>query len=124
MLPSRGPAARILGAVVRAEARPSERPAPQPDALRIHVIDGLSVEGFAEHQLGSRKARVALRMLGVAQGRPVSVERLADALAEGELEDMGLSTAPTQAKLVDLIQEFRNAPAAPSSRRVKVGAAD
>jgi DNA-binding SARP family transcriptional activator len=80
MPPSGGPAARILGAVVRAEARPSERPAPQPDALRIHVIDGLSVEGFAEHQLGSRKARVALRMLGVAQGRPVSVERLADAL--------------------------------------------
>jgi DNA-binding SARP family transcriptional activator len=66
--------------VVRAEARPSERPAPQPDALRIHVIDGLSVEGFAEHQLGSRKARIALRILAIAQGRSVSVERLADAL--------------------------------------------
>ena len=70
----------MLGAVVRAEASQSERPVPQPDALRVHVIDGLSVEGFAEHTLGSRKARVALRMLGIAQGRPVSVERLADVL--------------------------------------------
>jgi DNA-binding SARP family transcriptional activator len=56
------------------------RPAPSPDAVRVRVIDGLSVEGFAEHQLGSRKARLALRMLGIAQGRPVSVERLADVL--------------------------------------------
>ena len=80
MLPSRGPAPRIVGVVVRAEAPPSARPGAQPDALRIHVIGGLSVEGFSEHQLGSRKARVALRMLGIAQGRPVSLERLADVL--------------------------------------------
>ena len=56
------------------------RPVAQPGALRMHVIDGLSVDGLAEHQLGSRKARVALRMLGIAQGRAVSVERLADVL--------------------------------------------
>ncbi len=56
------------------------RPVAPPDAVRIRVIDGLSVEGFAEHQLGSRKARLALRMLGIAQGRPVSIERLADVL--------------------------------------------
>ncbi len=80
MLPSRGPAARILGAVVRAEAPPSVRPVSPPDAVRIRVIDGLSVEGFAEHELGSRKARLALRVLGIAQGRPVSIERLADVL--------------------------------------------
>jgi DNA-binding SARP family transcriptional activator len=80
MLPSRGPAARILGAVVRAEASPPLRPVSTPDALRVRVIDGLSVEGFAEHHLGSRKARLALRILGIAQGRPVSIERLADAL--------------------------------------------
>ena len=64
----------------RAEAPPTVRPVAQPGALRIHVIDGVSVEGLAEHQLGSRKARVALRVLGIAQGRPVSVERLADVL--------------------------------------------
>jgi DNA-binding SARP family transcriptional activator len=66
--------------VVRAEAPPSLRPVSPPDAVRVRVIDGLSVEGFAEHQLGSRKARLALRMLGIAQGRPVSIERLADVL--------------------------------------------
>ncbi len=80
MPPSGGPAARILGAVVRAEAPPSVRPVSPPDAVRIRVIDGLSVEGFAEHELGSRKARLALRVLGIAQGRPVSIERLADVL--------------------------------------------
>jgi DNA-binding SARP family transcriptional activator len=48
--------------------------------VRIRVIDGLLVEGFAEHELGSRKARLALRVLGIAQGRPVSIERLADIL--------------------------------------------
>jgi DNA-binding SARP family transcriptional activator len=80
VIPSGGPAARILGAVVRAEAPPSVRPVSPPDAVRVRVIDGLSVEGFAEHQLGSRKARLALRMLGIAQGRPVSIERLADIL--------------------------------------------
>jgi DNA-binding SARP family transcriptional activator len=80
MLPSRGPAARILGAVVRAEAPPSVRPVSPPDAVRVRVIDGLSVEGFAEHELGSRKARLALRVLGIARGRPVSIERLADVL--------------------------------------------
>ena len=72
--------ARILGAVDRAEAPPTVRPVAQPGALRIHVVDGLSVDGLAEHQLGSRKARMALRILGIALGRPVSVERLADVL--------------------------------------------
>jgi DNA-binding SARP family transcriptional activator len=66
--------------VVRAEAPPSARPVARPDARRIHVIGGLSVEGFAEQQLGSRKARVALRVLGIAHGSPVSLERLADIL--------------------------------------------
>lgn len=56
------------------------RPVPSPDAVRVRVIDGLSVDGFAERDLGSRKARIALRMLGIAQGRGVSIERLADIL--------------------------------------------
>ena len=41
----------------------------------------------------------------------LQVERLADALAEGELADMGLSVVPTQTLLADLIGELRNAPA-------------
>ena len=66
--------------MVRAEAPPSVRPASPPDALRLRVIDGLSVDGVAEHELGSRKARLALRMLGIAQGRPVTIERLAEVI--------------------------------------------
>ncbi len=66
--------------MVRAEAPPSARPVSVPDALRVRVIGGLSVEGIAEHTLGSRKARLALRMLGIAQGRPVTIERLADVI--------------------------------------------
>ena len=66
--------------MVRAEAPPSARPVSMPDALRVRVIGGLSVEGIAEHSLGSRKARLALLMLGIAEGRPVTIERLADVI--------------------------------------------
>ncbi|HYA00292.1 MAG TPA: AAA family ATPase [Candidatus Binatia bacterium] len=48
--------------------------------LRVHVLGGLSVEGLAEPALGSRKARLALRMLAVAGGSPVPVDRLVEAL--------------------------------------------
>lgn len=72
--------ATILAAVVRAEASSPARPSPPPDALRIHVLSGVAVEGLTEPDLGSRKARIALRVLGIAQGRPVSVERLAEVL--------------------------------------------
>src|SRR6202043_3690307 len=49
-------------------------------ALRVHVIDTLRVEGFTEHELGSRKARTALRLLAIAARRPVSADRIADVL--------------------------------------------
>ena len=49
-------------------------------ALRVHVIGRFSVEGFSEHELGSRKARTALRLLAVAAQRPVSADRIADVL--------------------------------------------
>lgn len=49
-------------------------------ALRVHVIDTFRVEGFNEHQLGSRKARTALRLLAIAAQRPVSADRIADVL--------------------------------------------
>jgi DNA-binding SARP family transcriptional activator len=48
--------------------------------LRVRVIGEFSVEGFTEHELGSRKARTALKLLAVASGRSVSAERIADVL--------------------------------------------
>jgi DNA-binding SARP family transcriptional activator/tetratricopeptide (TPR) repeat protein len=52
--------------------------------LRVHVIDGLGIDGMTERDLGSRKARVALRLLAIAAGRPVSAERMADVLWQDE----------------------------------------
>jgi DNA-binding SARP family transcriptional activator len=49
-------------------------------ALRVHVIGTFSVEGFTEHELGSRKARTTLRLLAAAARRPVSVDRIAEVL--------------------------------------------
>jgi DNA-binding SARP family transcriptional activator len=54
--------------------------------LRVRVLGGLVVEGFTEHDLGSRKGRLLLKVLVLARGRPVSVDRLADAVwADGDL---------------------------------------
>jgi DNA-binding SARP family transcriptional activator/tetratricopeptide (TPR) repeat protein len=49
-------------------------------ALRVHVIGTFNVEGFTEHELGSRKARTALRLLAIAARRPVNADRIADVL--------------------------------------------
>lgn len=46
----------------------------------MHVIGTFRVEGFAEHDLGSRKARTALRLLAIAAGVPVSTDRIATVL--------------------------------------------
>ena len=46
----------------------------------MHVIGTLRVEGFAEHELGSRKARTTLRLLAIASGAPVSADRIASVL--------------------------------------------
>src|SRR4051794_19306999 len=51
------------------ESRPS---------LRVRVLGGFSVEGIDEHDLGSRKARLVLKALALARGRPVTVDRLVD----------------------------------------------
>jgi DNA-binding SARP family transcriptional activator/predicted ATPase len=48
--------------------------------LRVHVIGTLRVDGFAEHELGSRKARMTLRLLAIAAGSPVSTDRIAAVL--------------------------------------------
>lgn len=49
-----------------------------PGGLRVRVLGGLTVEGLAERDVGSRKGRTVLKALAVARGRPVSRERLAD----------------------------------------------
>ena len=46
--------------------------------VRVHLLGGLSVEGMAERDLGSRKGRTVLKVLAAARGAPVSVDRLAD----------------------------------------------
>jgi DNA-binding SARP family transcriptional activator len=55
-------------------------------SLRVRVLGGLTVEGFSEHDLGSRKGRLLLKVLVLARGRPVPVDRLADVVwADGDL---------------------------------------
>jgi DNA-binding SARP family transcriptional activator len=53
-------------------------------ALRVHVIGTFKVEGFTEHELGSRKARTTLRLLAVAARTPVRADRLIDVLWSDE----------------------------------------
>jgi DNA-binding SARP family transcriptional activator len=48
--------------------------------LRVRVLGGLAIEGYDLRALGSRKARVLLRRLAAAQGRPVDVDELAAAV--------------------------------------------
>jgi DNA-binding SARP family transcriptional activator len=48
--------------------------------LRVRVLGGFEIEGIDSHRLGSRKARTLLKVLAVARGRPVSVDRLIDVL--------------------------------------------
>lgn len=48
--------------------------------MRVRLLGGFEIEGVLERDLGSRKGRTLLKMLAVARGRPVSVDRIADAL--------------------------------------------
>jgi DNA-binding SARP family transcriptional activator/tetratricopeptide (TPR) repeat protein len=48
--------------------------------VRVRLLGGFEIEGVPERDLGSRKGRTLLKMLAVARGRPVSVDRIADAL--------------------------------------------
>jgi DNA-binding SARP family transcriptional activator len=56
----------------------SESTAP-PAWLRVRVLGPFEVEGVSAERLGSRKARTLLKVLALAQGQPVSVDRLVDA---------------------------------------------
>jgi hypothetical protein len=61
------------------EARGLYRHGPRVErdpALRVRVIDGFSVEGLSERELGGRKPRTALRLLALADGRPVTADVL------------------------------------------------
>jgi DNA-binding SARP family transcriptional activator/tetratricopeptide (TPR) repeat protein len=48
--------------------------------VRIRVLGGLAVEGVEERRLGSRKARTLLKVLVLARGAAVPVDRLVDVL--------------------------------------------
>jgi DNA-binding SARP family transcriptional activator/tetratricopeptide (TPR) repeat protein len=51
-----------------------------PLALRVRVLGGFAVEGIEERALGTRKARLLLKRLAVASGRPVAPGDLAIAV--------------------------------------------
>ena len=48
--------------------------------LRVRVLGGFDVDGIPAPRLGSRKGRTLLKVLALARGRPVPVDRLVDAL--------------------------------------------
>lgn len=48
--------------------------------VRVRLLGGFQVEGMAERDLGSRKGRTLLKVLALAGGAPVSVDRIADVL--------------------------------------------
>jgi DNA-binding SARP family transcriptional activator/tetratricopeptide (TPR) repeat protein len=50
-----------------------------PARLRLRVLGPFEVEGVPAEGLGSRKARTLLKVLALARGQPVSVDRLVDA---------------------------------------------
>jgi DNA-binding SARP family transcriptional activator len=50
------------------------------DGLRVHVLGPLEIEGVEPAELGSRKARTLLKLLALARGRPVTVDRITDVL--------------------------------------------
>lgn len=49
-------------------------------SLAVRVLGDFGVEGVEQRTLGSRKARLLLRLLAMARGRPVPVDVLAEAL--------------------------------------------
>lgn len=53
--------------------------------MRVRLLGGFEIEGFDGRSLGTRKARVLLRRLAGALGRPVAVDELADAVWGEEL---------------------------------------
>src|SRR4051794_34790342 len=52
--------------------------------VRARVLGEFEIEGLAPRQLGSRKARTLLKILALAHGRPVAVDRLVECLWPNE----------------------------------------
>ena len=44
--------------------------------MRVRLLGSFEVEGIAERRLGSRKGRTLLKMLALARGAPLSVDRM------------------------------------------------
>ncbi|MEO5841011.1 MAG: BTAD domain-containing putative transcriptional regulator [Acidimicrobiales bacterium] len=51
--------------------------------LRMRLLGPFEIDGLSEHTVGSRKARTLLKVLALARGAPVSIDRLIDALWPG-----------------------------------------
>jgi DNA-binding SARP family transcriptional activator len=49
-----------------------------PEQLRVHVLGDFQIEGISDHRVGSRKARVVLKALALAQGQSVRTDTLVD----------------------------------------------
>lgn len=52
-------------------------------SLAVRLLGEFTVDGVESSDLGSRKARLALHLLALAEGQPVSADVLADALWAG-----------------------------------------
>ena len=48
--------------------------------VRVRLLASFEIEGVPERRLGSRKGRTLLKVLALARGAPVSVDRIADVL--------------------------------------------
>ena len=46
----------------------------------MHVLGAFAVDGLDERDIGSRKARLLLKLLACERGRPVSIDRISDVL--------------------------------------------
>lgn len=49
-------------------------------SLRVRVLGGFAVDGLADAQLGSRKARTLLKVLALSRGAPVPIATIVDVL--------------------------------------------
>ncbi len=69
-----------MGVEVGQPGAAPERAEGRPAKLRIRVLGGLDVDGVAERDLGSRKARTLVKLLALARGVPVATDRIANVL--------------------------------------------
>ena len=64
----------------RCTGYPPQRHVDEDGCVRIRALGTFEVEGVPFRDLGSRKGRTLLKVLAMATGRPVTVDRIADAL--------------------------------------------